>query len=129
MTTDELRRYSEMIVRSCIAFRRGDALLVRAGLAHRELAAALTGAAYRAGALGVEVEYADDLVVLCPTKSRAEQAQQLVGTVLTKLGLRLHPDKTRIASLAKGEEGFDFLGFHHRKVESWKWRGRYYLQS
>jgi group II intron reverse transcriptase/maturase len=79
--------------------------------------------------LGVLVRYADDLVVLCPTKSRAEQAQQLVGTVLATLGLRLHPDKTRIASLAKGEEGFDFLGFHHRKVESWKWRGRYYLQS
>jgi RNA-directed DNA polymerase len=79
--------------------------------------------------LGVLVRYADDLVVLCPTKSRAEQAQQLVGTVLAELGLLLHPDKTRIASLAKGEEGFDFLGFHHRKVESWKWRGRYYLQS
>jgi RNA-directed DNA polymerase len=79
--------------------------------------------------LGVLVRYADDLVVLCPTKSRAEQAQQLVGTVLAELGLRLHPDKTRIASLAKGEEGFDFLGFHHHKVESWKWRGRYYLQS
>ncbi|MFL4901696.1 group II intron maturase-specific domain-containing protein [Streptomyces sp. MMS24-I2-30] len=22
----------------------------------------------------------------------------------------------------------DFLGFHHRKMESWKWRGRFYLQ-
>jgi leucyl aminopeptidase (aminopeptidase T) len=51
-----------MIVRGCIAFRRGDTLLVRAGLAHRELAAAVTGAAYRAGALGVEVEYEDGLV-------------------------------------------------------------------
>jgi RNA-directed DNA polymerase len=79
--------------------------------------------------LGVLVRYADDLVVLCPTRPRAEQARQLVGEVLATLGLRLHPDKTRIASLAKGEEGFDFLGFHHRKVESWKWRGRYYLQS
>ena len=28
----------------------------------------------------------------------------------------------------RGRQGFDFLGFHHRKVESWKWRGRYYLQ-
>jgi len=79
--------------------------------------------------LGVLVRYADDLVVLCPTKERAEQARRLVGEVLAPLGLRLHPDKTRIASLAKGQEGFDFLGFHHHKVESWKWRGRYYLQS
>lgn len=22
---------------------------------------------------------------------------------------------------------FDFLGFHHHKVESWRWRGHYYL--
>jgi hypothetical protein len=40
----------------------------------------------------------------------------------------LHPDKTRIVHLAGGAQGFDFLGFHHRKVESWKHRGRYYLQ-
>jgi group II intron reverse transcriptase/maturase len=79
--------------------------------------------------LGVLVRYADDLVVLCPTQSRAEDARRVVGEVLVMLGLRLHPDKTRIASLAKGEEGFDFLGFHHRKVESWKWRGKFYLQS
>src|SRR4051794_23456998 len=79
--------------------------------------------------LGVLVRYADDLVVLCPAKLRAEQARQLVGEVLGPLGLQLHPDKTRIAWLGKGQEGFDFLGFHHHKVESWKWRGRYYLQS
>ena len=24
---------------------------------------------------------------------------------------------------------FDFLGFHHRMRESWKWRGRWYLQK
>ena len=62
MTPDELRRYAEMIVRGCIAFRRGDTLLVRAGLAHRELAAAVTGAAYRAGASAAEVEYEDSHV-------------------------------------------------------------------
>lgn len=28
----------------------------------------------------------------------------------------------------RGGQGFDFLVFHHRKVESWKWRGRFYLQ-
>jgi leucyl aminopeptidase (aminopeptidase T) len=59
MTSDELRRYAELIVHGCIAFRRGDTLLIRSGLAHRELAAALTGAAYRAGAFGVDVEYED----------------------------------------------------------------------
>jgi aminopeptidase len=62
MTPDELRRYSEMIVRGCIAFRRGDTLLVRAGLPHRDLAVAMTEAAYRAGAAAVEVEYEDPRV-------------------------------------------------------------------
>ena len=42
-------------------------------------------------------------------------------------GCSLHPDKTRLVSLADGRDGFDFLGFHHRLVKSWKWRGRYYL--
>jgi len=41
----------------------------------------------------------------------------------------LHPDKTRIVCLRLGAEGFDFLGFHHRMVESWKRRGRYYLNK
>jgi len=42
---------------------------------------------------------------------------------LTKLGLRLHPGKTRIVDIRRGAEGFDFLGFHHRMVESRKRRG------
>jgi RNA-directed DNA polymerase len=79
--------------------------------------------------LGVLVRYADDLVVLCATKEQAVKARELAATVLATLGLRLHPEKTRIAHLARGAEGFDFLGFHHRVRESWKRRGRWYLQK
>jgi RNA-directed DNA polymerase len=78
--------------------------------------------------LGVLVRYADDFVILCRTRPQAEQARRLVAEILATLGLHLHPDKTRIVRLAKGRQGFDFLGFHHHKVESWRWRGRYYLQ-
>jgi len=78
---------------------------------------------------GVLVRYADDLVAICPTRERAEEARDRAAAILATLGLRLHPDKTRIAHLARGAEGFDFLGFHHHKVESWKWRGRYFLQK
>lgn len=77
--------------------------------------------------LGALIRFADDLVVVCPTRARAEEAQRRVEQVLGTLGLRLHPDKTRITCLARGEGGFDFLGFHHHLVESWKWRGRWYL--
>jgi RNA-directed DNA polymerase len=78
--------------------------------------------------LGVLVRYADDFVILCATKQRAEQARRLVVQILARLGLHLHPDKTRIVGLARGRQGFDFLGFHHHKVASWRRRGRWYLQ-
>jgi RNA-directed DNA polymerase len=78
--------------------------------------------------LGVLVRYADDFVILCRTQQRAEQARRLVAEILAGLGLHLHPDKTRIVGLAQGQQGFDFLGFHQHKVESWRWRGRWYLQ-
>jgi RNA-directed DNA polymerase len=80
------------------------------------------------GSLGVLVRYADDLVVLCTLRVRAEEARRRVEAILRPLGLQLNPDKTRIVCLTEGAEGFDFLGFHCHKVESWRWRGRWYLQ-
>jgi aminopeptidase len=62
MKPAELERYADMVVRGCIAFRRGDELLIRPSLAHRDLAVALTEAAYRAGAAAVDVEYEDNRV-------------------------------------------------------------------
>jgi hypothetical protein len=78
--------------------------------------------------LGMLVRFADDFIVLCTSRARAEQARRRVSEILAGLGLQLHPDKTRIARLTRGHEGFDFLGFHLHKVESWRWRGRWYLQ-
>jgi group II intron reverse transcriptase/maturase len=83
--------------------------------------------ARRGSKLGMLVRFADDFVVLCRSRTRAEQALRQVTAILAPLGLQLHPDKTRIVRLTGGEQGFDFLGFHHHKVESWRWRGRYYL--
>lgn len=78
--------------------------------------------------LGVLIRYADDIAALCPTEQRAVQARELMVAVLAPLGLELHPDKTSIIHLKGGVAGFDFLGFHHHKVESWRLPGRYYLQ-
>jgi RNA-directed DNA polymerase len=77
--------------------------------------------------LGMLVRYCDDFVVLAPTRARVVEAKARIEAVLEPLGLRLHPDKTRIACLAEGQEGFVFLGFEHRMRESRKWRGRWYL--
>jgi group II intron reverse transcriptase/maturase len=79
--------------------------------------------------LGTLIRFADDFVVLCPTRERAVQARDLAEMTLEPLGLHLHPDKTRIVDLRRGAEGFDFLGFHHRMVKSHKRRGRYWLNK
>jgi hypothetical protein len=47
---------------------------------------------------------------------------------VARLKLTLHPTKTQIVYVGDGRQGFDFLGFHCRKVESWKHRGYRYLQ-
>jgi group II intron reverse transcriptase/maturase len=78
--------------------------------------------------MGRLVRYADDFVVICPTANRAVEAQRRAAMVLGDLGLSLSPEKTRIVELTRGHEGFDFLGFHLHKVESWKWKGKFYLQ-
>jgi hypothetical protein len=65
--------------------------------------------------LGVLVRYADDFVVMCDTTSACEQAEQRVRDIFARLGLELHPDKTRRLDLSHGRAGFDFLGCHLRK--------------
>lgn len=68
--------------------------------------------------LGRLTRYADDFVIQCDTRHHAEQALAWVGQQLAHLGLRLHPEKTRVVA---DRDGFDFLGFHHRRV---RLRGR-----
>jgi group II intron reverse transcriptase/maturase len=69
----------------------------------------------RCAHLGTLVRYADDFVVMCDTKAQVEEARKRVSLVLTRLGLELHPEKTRMVDLSRGREGFDFLGCHLRK--------------
>jgi group II intron reverse transcriptase/maturase len=77
--------------------------------------------------LGHLVRYADDFVIICRTEADAGEALRRVGLILARLGLALHPDKTRVVDVRDGRQGFDFLGFHCRKLESWRWRGKRYL--
>ena len=70
--------------------------------------------------LGTLVRYADDFVVMCRTKRECEEAEKRVRVILVRLGLELHPDKTRRVELFDGKEGFDFLGCHLQKRMSGK---------
>jgi len=83
--------------------------------------------------IGTLVRYADDFVVMCDTASKVDEAERRVRIVLERLGLELHPDKTRKVELSRGMESFDFLGCNLRKRMSgpiWVREGRrvFFLQ-
>jgi RNA-directed DNA polymerase len=62
------------------------------------------------------IRYADDMVVLCHTRERAEHIKARLAEWLTPRGLSFNEDKTQIVHLA--EDGFDFLGFNVRRYRS-----------
>ena len=74
--------------------------------------------AARCGQLGVLVRYADDFVAMCRTESQAREALRRIGLVMHRLGLTLHPAKTRLVDLRRGKESFVFLGCTLRKKRS-----------
>jgi group II intron reverse transcriptase/maturase len=83
--------------------------------------------------LGTLVRYADDFVIICRTKRECVEAEKRIRVILARLGLQLHPEKTRRVELYDGKESFDFLGCRLRKRMSgklWEEKGRrsYFLQ-
>jgi RNA-directed DNA polymerase len=60
------------------------------------------------------IRYADDFVVMVSgERHHAENLREEVASVLAPLGLRLATEKTRVVHI---DEGFDFLGFHIRRM-------------
>jgi RNA-directed DNA polymerase len=73
------------------------------------------------------------LAVMCRTAKDCEQAEARISVILERLGLELHPQKTRRVNLYDGKEGFDFLGCHlHKRLSGrlWEEKGKrlYFLQ-
>jgi RNA-directed DNA polymerase len=64
--------------------------------------------------IGHMTRYADDFVIQCGTQAMAQRALAWASEQLGRLKLRLHQVKTRIVN--DREVGFDFLGFHNRRV-------------
>jgi len=54
------------------------------------------------------VNYADDLVILCPI-GRGEAAMEAMRQIMSRLGLTVNEQKTRLVKLP--DEHFDFLGY------------------
>jgi len=74
--------------------------------------------AKKCGSLGVLIRYADDFVVMSTTESKAKEALRQIQIVMSKLGLVLHPEKTRMVNLRRGNGSFVFLGCTIRKKRS-----------
>ena len=74
--------------------------------------------------LGTLVRYADDFVILSKSKPDALKAIQVLKAVFRKLELSMNTEKSKLVHLYKGQSGFDFLGFHHRRMPVLKKRGR-----
>jgi RNA-directed DNA polymerase len=74
--------------------------------------------ASRCRQLGTLIRYADDFVAMCGAESQAREALRRIGLVMDRLGLKLHPAKTRLVDLRRGEESFVFLGCTIRKKRS-----------
>jgi RNA-directed DNA polymerase len=74
-----------------------------------------TGACER---LGQIVSYADDFVILCASRRQAEESLSKVSRWLSKIGLTIHPTKTRLCFAR--EEPFDFLGYTFGPVRHWR---------
>jgi RNA-directed DNA polymerase len=54
------------------------------------------------------IRYCDDFVLLA--RQKPEREMSWLRAFMARLGLRLHPEKTRMVNTE--EEGFDFLGYH-----------------
>lgn len=64
------------------------------------------------------IRYADDFVVMCHSRTEAEQALETIRAWTESAGLTLHPEKTRIVD-AREHGGFDFLGYHFERGYRW----------
>ncbi len=53
------------------------------------------------------------VLMVAGDRRHAEALREEVAAVLAPLGLRLSPEKTRVVHI---DEGFDFLGFHIRRM-------------
>lgn len=63
------------------------------------------------------IRYMDDFILIHKDKEYLRQCQEAIAEEVTKLGLRLHPDKTRIYPINRG---IPFLGFVFRLTKTGK---------
>lgn len=61
------------------------------------------------------VRYADDFLIMCKSKESAKRALRKTRRWMKSNGLKLHPEKTRIADMTEKCGYFEFLGYHFER--------------
>ena len=79
--------------------------------------------------LGKLISYCDDFVVICRTKKDAEHALKAVVSIMERLELELHSEKTKLTSMWDGKEDIDFLGFHYRRKKTENSSGKWFNET
>lgn len=79
--------------------------------------------------LGKLTRYCDDFVIVSRTKKEAEHALKAVKDIMSRLELVLHEEKTKLVRMWDGREGFDFLGFHHRRKTTMTYDGKLFTTT
>lgn len=64
------------------------------------------------------VRYADDFIILCKKKNQAEQAKELVQSLLAEHDLELNEQKTRVRRFASGVHFLGYLFINDMVIES-----------
>jgi len=78
---------------------------------------------------GKLVRFADDFVIICKNKKSLDHSFAVVREIMRRLDLELSVEKTKVVNLWGGKEGFDFLGYHHRKTKHKTISGREYYTA
>lgn len=65
------------------------------------------------------IRYADDFVVMCPSREAAQSALAEIGAWVAQNGLSLHPDKTHVGDCSVPGQGFEFLGYRFEAGKRW----------
>ena len=79
--------------------------------------------------IGELTRYADDFVIVCKTRKDAIRTLGIIQAIMRRLELTMHPTKTRLVGMWTGEQGFDFLGMHHRKTKAETSKGKVYYTT
>ena len=74
--------------------------------------------------LGELVRYADDMVVMTKTKRDAIETWKVLHSIFHKLEIEINREKSNIVNIWEDKDGFDFLGFHNRKLPRMKKGGK-----